>query len=328
MPIAAAIAGARGFVVLALQWVGLVACDRQTQSMAEKVWERRAEQVVLARSMGWRRCHALLGCWIALAWSSPLAAQALGPRRSMNAHALDGAALVTRAAGEAAYAQGDFAGALQAFERAYEQEKEPRTLFRIGDAADKLGMHARAASAFQQYLRFVPYAKDRAFIESRFRANQAALGVASDRGLTLPPSAQAPVAPLRAAPTQPESIASFAALGPSARSHVAADESPSERGARDRAAAYERPPVLSPRDRSAVAEPAPTPDRAGPGAALRATQSSGDSPRVGPWWLWAGAGGVVVAGIVIAALSLGSSATSPEPIRGNLGSAVQTLMRP
>jgi hypothetical protein len=156
-------------------------------------------------------------------------------------------------------------------------------------------MHARAASAFQQYLRFVPYAKDRAFIESRLRANQAALGVASDHGLMLPPLplAQASLAPLRAAATQPE-----------------------------------RPAVPSPRDGAAVAEPAPTPARAAPGAALRAAQSSDEPPRVGPWWLWAGAGGVVVAGIVIAALSLGSSATSPEPIRGNLGSAVQTLMQP
>jgi tetratricopeptide (TPR) repeat protein len=304
MRVAAAIAGARSFVVLALQWVWLVACDgRAPQSMAEKVWERSAEQVILARRMRWRRCQASIGCWFALAWSSQLAAQAPDPQRPSSAPGGD--AMGMRKAGEGAYARGDFVAALQAFERAYDQEKEPRGLFRIGDAADKLGLHARAASAFQQYLSVVPHAKDRAFIESRFRANQAALGAAADHGATLPPPVRSPVAPLRAAPTQPERAASFAVLGSSARArvrvHAETDESPPARGTRDRAA---------------------------PGAALRATQASSESTRVGPWWLWAGAGGVVVVGIVIAALSLGSSATSPEPVRGNLGSAVQTLMRP
>jgi hypothetical protein len=302
MRIAAAIAGTRGFVVLALHRVRLVACDaRRPKSMAEKVWERSAEQVVLARRMRWRRCQGLISCWLALAWSSQLAAQATSPRR--HAHALDRAAVVARTAGEAAYAGGDFAGALQAFERAYEQHKAPRTLFRIGDAADKLGMHARAASAFQQYLTLVPTAKDRAFIASRFRANQLALGTAADRELTLPPSVLVPRAPLQAAPRQPERAASVAAFGSNTRHAQAAPaESPPARGRRDGAA---------------------------PGAALHAQQpSSGDSPRTGPWWLWAGAGGVVVVGIVIAALSLGSSATSPDPLRGNLGGAVHTLSRP
>jgi tetratricopeptide (TPR) repeat protein len=296
-----------------------------------------------------RLCQGLLCCWIALAWSSQLAAQAQRTRNP--AQASEQAGMEARA-GEAAYALGDFAGALRAFERAYAGSKEPRMLFRIGDVADKLGMYARAASAFQAYLRAAPASKDHAFVASRMRANQVALGGAAERES----ASRAPAAPLQAAAVIQSALASTApsAFTAAAARERGADDAPSNAGrerpanearerpadaARERAVTYASAP---PRDTGAVAERehARSHDESAsatdarqhvPRAALGGlahAESSGTAPRVGPWWLWAGAGTLVVAGIVIAALSLGSATTSPDPLRGNLGSAVQTLMRP
>jgi tetratricopeptide (TPR) repeat protein len=47
------------------------------------------------------------------------------------------------------------------------------------------------------------------------------------------------------------------------------------------------------------------------------------------WWLWAGAGTLAVAGIVVAALLIGSSSTRAQPpVQGNVGGVVQTLGAP
>lgn len=79
-------------------------------------------------------------------------------------------------AGELAFAQGRFGDALDAFEASYRKQRAPQTLRRIGDAADKLGSHARAAEAWQAYLKYVPDAPDRDYLASRIDANHAALG--------------------------------------------------------------------------------------------------------------------------------------------------------
>jgi tetratricopeptide (TPR) repeat protein len=75
-------------------------------------------------------------------------------------------------AGKSAYDAGRFEEALRNYERAYELLKTPRTLFRIGDVADKLGLRVRAVSAYQQYLASVPTTSDRARVEARIRANR------------------------------------------------------------------------------------------------------------------------------------------------------------
>lgn len=87
--------------------------------------------------------------------------------------------------GELAFAQGRFGDALDAFEAAYRKLRQPQTLRRIGDAADKLGSHARAAEAWQAYLKYVPDAPDREFIEGRIEANQAALGPMHPRSVNI-----------------------------------------------------------------------------------------------------------------------------------------------
>jgi tetratricopeptide (TPR) repeat protein len=88
-------------------------------------------------------------------------------------------------AGELAFAQGRFGDALDAFEASYRTQRQPQTLRRIGDAADKLGSHARAAEAWQAYLKYVPDAPDREYIASRIEANHAALSPTHPRTVNL-----------------------------------------------------------------------------------------------------------------------------------------------
>lgn len=88
-------------------------------------------------------------------------------------------------AGELAFAQGRFGDALDAFEASYRKQRTPQTLRRIGDAADKLGSHARAAEAWQAYLKYVPDAPDRDYLASRIDANHAALGPTHPRTVNI-----------------------------------------------------------------------------------------------------------------------------------------------
>jgi hypothetical protein len=175
-------------------------------------------------------------------------------------------------AGEVAFAQGRFGDALDAFEAAYRKQRVPHTLRRIGDAADKLGSHVRAAQALSAYLKHVPDAADRAYITSRIDANHAAVGE------VYPKTLAASVAPMTL---------------------------PSDQRTGHEAALQSAPTLAT------------TPVQ---------TENIRRDP-AGPFWIWAAGGAVVVTGIVIAALviSAGGSASSPEPVRGNVGSAIQTL---
>jgi tetratricopeptide (TPR) repeat protein len=109
---------------------------------------------------------------------------------SPRASAQSGEAAAQRAsewqrAGEVAFAQGRFGDALDAFEASYRKRQQAQTLRRIGDAADKLGSHVRAAEALQAYLKDVPDAPDRDYIASRINANQLALGPTHPRSLSV-----------------------------------------------------------------------------------------------------------------------------------------------
>jgi tetratricopeptide (TPR) repeat protein len=182
-------------------------------------------------------------------------------------------------AGEAAFAQGRFGDALDAFEMSYRKQSAPHTLRRIGDAADKLGSPARAEEAFSAYLKHVPDASDREYIRGRIDANHAALGAVHPKALAV-----------QAAPMTPAS------------------------------ASDHRPGHVHPVQTST--------ELAAPTLAVSNTRSeTTHRDPAGPFWVWAAGGAVVVTGIVIAALviSAGGSASSPEPVRGNVGSAIQTL---
>ena len=174
--------------------------------------------------------------------------------------------------GELAFAQGRFGDALDAFEASYRDDQAPQTLRRIGDAADKLGSHARAAEVLQAYLRVVPDAPDRELIAARIDANHAALAPVHPRTVDAESAAMT-------APSDQQHGQSGAAVAPP----LAADN-------------------LSKSERTS-AQPA------------------------GPLWLWVTGGAVAVAGIVIAAVVIGSAGSpgSSDPLQGNVGGAIQTL---
>ena len=90
----------------------------------------------------------------------------------------------------------------------------------------------------------------------------------------------------------------------------------------------ERSPVQPPRVGEANQPPTAAAPSA-PTAATSGTQAAEDNP-AGPLWLWAGAGVVAVAAIVVTGILVGhsSSSSTPEPVRGNVGGTIQTLGRP
>jgi hypothetical protein len=164
---------------------------------------------------------------------------------------------------------------LDCFEASYRKRQEALTLRRVGDAADKLGSHARAIEALKSYLLRVPNARDRVFIESRIDANQAALDTVRQQTLLAASSAKAHTDTKNKSFTSDQGFA----------------------------------------------------DSAAPAAALTQTKSEASGNRAGPFWVWAAGGAVLVAGIVVAAvvISSGGSTNMGEPVRGNVGSAIQTL---
>jgi tetratricopeptide (TPR) repeat protein len=191
--------------------------------------------------------------------------------------------------GKAAFDAGRLEEALSAFETAYKQNKKPRTLFRVGDTADKLGKHARAISAFQKYLRLTPGSKDRPFIESRIRANEAAAA-------------------------QPSSSS------PSSNTGAGAPQPPAAAGAAPKAVASSTAP-------SQVALAAEAEPSAAPAAATHADSGEGGAGPV--WiWAGAGVlvvAAIVVAGVLIGS---SSASSTPAPVRGNVGGNIQTLVGP
>jgi hypothetical protein len=186
--------------------------------------------------------------------------------------------------GKAAYADGRYADALRAFEESYKHVKRPRTLYRIGDSADKLGQHTRTVEVFEEYLRVEPAAADRVFIESRIAANRQQAAAAGSGE-----PAPAPIPAATRAETKPQPSAAPA-----------------------------KPPA----------------DLAAPAAAVAADGSSkpngADDGGLKPWWIIAGAGTLVVAGIMVIALTVGASSShsTPPPVKGNIGGSVQTLRGP
>lgn len=103
-------------------------------------------------------------------------------------------ALATRA-----YEEGRFEDALGHFERCYEMTGEPDLLYNIATVQDRLRQDEAALASFRAYLEARPQAEDRAAVEARIRALEAALSRAPE-----PPTEEvAPVTPEPIAPAAP-----------------------------------------------------------------------------------------------------------------------------
>src|SRR5690242_5370362 len=112
-----------------------------------------------------------MGSWLAvvlLAISSGAAAQppAQPPRQEAQAIDDEEARGLFRA-GAAAFEAGRYEDALSDFQRAYDRSPRGALLYNVGTAADRLRRDRDALAAFEQYLREVPDAANRAAVESR-----------------------------------------------------------------------------------------------------------------------------------------------------------------
>jgi tetratricopeptide (TPR) repeat protein len=88
----------------------------------------------------------------------------------------DPAARAAFEAGRLAYNHGRFADALSQFELAFELSHHPKLLFNVARAAESDGRHERALAAYAAYLRALPDADNRDFVEARMQRLRAADG--------------------------------------------------------------------------------------------------------------------------------------------------------
>jgi hypothetical protein len=102
-----------------------------------------------------------------------LAAHA-SPALAQPSAAIDGRAHVIFEAGRDAYEHGRYVEASEAFERVFAMTGHPYMLQNLGNCYAKLRQDAKAAAALHQYLLLEPTAPDRAQIEARITALQAA----------------------------------------------------------------------------------------------------------------------------------------------------------
>jgi len=87
-------------------------------------------------------------------------------------------------AGRTAFSEGLFVDAMKSFQRAYELSQRPQLLFNVGMAADSARLDSEALAAFEQYLREIPDAENREYVEARI----ATLKDAAKRGSSPAPA--------------------------------------------------------------------------------------------------------------------------------------------
>jgi hypothetical protein len=102
------------------------------------------------------RCAAAVVCLLVLGVSAPGMAQAEpgaeAPSDDERAHDL-------YREGDRLYAQGDYEGAIAAFQRSYALSRRPLLLFNLANAFERAGRREQAAEALRQYLPHAPRAE-------------------------------------------------------------------------------------------------------------------------------------------------------------------------
>jgi len=114
-----------------------------------------------------RRCLLALFTVLVFAHAGAAAAQS-DPGRDAEARGLF-------EAGRAAFDQGRYQDALGYFDRAYQLSRRPQLLYNLGQVHDRLRHDEEALTAFQQYLKQVPGAENRAEVEHRIQAMRQAM---------------------------------------------------------------------------------------------------------------------------------------------------------
>lgn len=100
-----------------------------------------------------------LCCILLLGTPSVVRAQSVGSTEQSARDAFE--------AGRIAYDHGRFAEALGHFELAYELNRHPKLLFNVARAAEQEGRSTRAIEAYERYLRAIPDAENKDFVQAR-----------------------------------------------------------------------------------------------------------------------------------------------------------------
>ncbi len=118
--------------------------------------------------------NVLAALFVCLLGAAPLAAQAPAEDpRDQEARALF-------EAGRLAMGDGRYEDALTHFERAHALSQRPAMLFNIGTVAERLRLHERALSAYEQYLELLPEAENRPEVQRRIELLRADVERARD----------------------------------------------------------------------------------------------------------------------------------------------------
>lgn len=152
-------------------------------------------------------------------------------------------------AAQQAFSAGKFKLAADEFQAAYSITKDPALLFNIGESWQRAGEAKKALDSYRSYLKEQPSATDRAEVESRIQALEAALA---------PPASPTPSP--TAAPTTQAPAAGTPPAGPAAQSPGTATAAPTS-SAPNPAAPAPAPTAGSP------SAPAPGPGEQAPAAA-------------------------------------------------------------
>ena len=244
---------------------------------------------IRSRSDCWRLCFLLLALWGLV--PGPAAAAELTEEAKAQARE-------HFSAGNAAYEQGNYRQALEAFEAAYQLAPLPGFLFNVAQCHRMLGDFTRAASS---YRRFLALSEKEPANAGMVRELIAEMDARAKEQLASRPAPSKPVAQAKpVAKDRPEAVPS---------KPPAAGGAKKEDGVRKES---ERKPLDIRTSRSmTVQEKKPLPPAALPGPAAVPEQQE---PLVRKWWVWAGAGAVaVVAGGIIYAVA------APEPRSPTLG---------
>jgi tetratricopeptide (TPR) repeat protein len=237
--------------------------------------------LIRSRSERWRLCLLLLALW------------GLAPRPAVAAELTEEAQAQAREKfndGNAAYEQGNFRQALEAFEAAYQLAPLPGFLFNVAQCHRQLGNYARAASSYRRFLELSEKEPANAAMVNDLIAEMDAKEKPSK------PVAQAKVV----AKDGPEAVPSKPPHAPSEATKERSALKESERKALD---------IRTSRSSMAAREKS-LPPAAVPSPAVHEERE----PLVRKWWVWAGAGAAaLVTGGVIYAL------TAPDPRTPTLG---------
>jgi len=117
-----------------------------------------------------------------VAWTATAAAQDAMAEEQARAHFNTGSV---------AFSAGRYADALEEFKKSYALSRRPKLLYNVGVAADRLRRDQEALDAFDQYLREVPEAPERAEVEARIVVLRGAVAQASTARTPTPAPAEA-----------------------------------------------------------------------------------------------------------------------------------------